>query len=174
MAPPWTLTYDDPNDLYIRMGWMRRLFTYVGQQSKVYRCPSFPRNPDSFNYFLGTRASYARRRMEGYSVDNSRVSVRRGWLEFPSAYVLGGDCNNSGFNEADCDRDDYTQPCLGLGDIAKNDPNTFWEPWHDGGLNVIFADSHVRWFERDATNLMTYSYGEYKNWADALPIPGNI
>jgi len=173
MAPSWDLTYDDPNDLYTRMGWMRRLFPYVGQQSKVYRCPSFPRDPDSFNYFLGTRAGYARKRMEGFDVDHSRVSVRRDWIEYPTAYVLGGDCNNSGFDRLDCDRDDYTQPCLALGDTYKND-STFWEPWHDKGMNILFADTHVRWFDRELPNLMTYSYNDYKNWADALPIPGNI
>jgi len=49
MDPLWEQTQDHPTDPLKRMGWMRRLFPYVGQQWKVYKCPSFARNPDYFN-----------------------------------------------------------------------------------------------------------------------------
>jgi prepilin-type N-terminal cleavage/methylation domain-containing protein/prepilin-type processing-associated H-X9-DG protein len=172
----WSYTYDDlsnPNlEQQKRMGWMRRLFPYVGNQDKVYKCPSFMRSPDPFNYFLGTRAAYAQRRLEGYDTPNSRVAVRRGWIEYPSVYVLGGDCNRIPFSSQDCDRDDYTQPCLGWKSRVDSDPaGTWWDPWHNDGLNVIFADTHVGWYTSHLPNLMTYSYKGYTTWEDALPSP---
>ena len=137
----------------------------------MYKCPSFIRCPDDFNYFLGRRGAYAQRRLDGYSQVQSHVAVRRGWIEFPSAYVLGGDCNHKPFDLQDCDRDDFTQPCLGWKEVAAANAELWWEPWHDGGLNVIFADSHVNWFNQHRPNLMTYSYKGYTTWEEALPSP---
>jgi len=170
----WEYTYDDSAYPEKYMGWMRRLHKYVGYVEQVYRCPSFQRDPDYFNYFLGTRAAFAKRYLELSNIsdpartDRSRVPVRRSWIEYPSAFVLGGDCNRSTFTRDDCDRDDYTQPCLGWKEMAAADTNTWWEPWHDGGLNVIFADSHVKWFTKDTRNEMTYSYHDYRSWDDAI------
>jgi prepilin-type N-terminal cleavage/methylation domain-containing protein/prepilin-type processing-associated H-X9-DG protein len=158
-----------------KMGWMRRIFEYI-KDKKVYKCPSFARRSDEFNYFLGVRAGYALRRQQGYVIDDSRVPLRRGWVEYPSVHVLGGDCNRIYFNPTDCDRDDYTQPCLGWKDVAANDSN-FWAPWHHNGLNVMFVDGHVNWFDHHVPNLMTYSYKDYTNWENALPDPpwyGNL
>lgn len=172
---PWSILQDDLTTSHIRMGWMRRLFPYVGQQDKVYKCPSFARNPDYFNYFLGTRAAYAARRLQGHPEGTSRVPVKRGWIEYPAAFVLGGDCNRI-FDVNDSDRDDYTQPCLGWKDVRDAEPENFWEAWHSDGLNVIFADAHVGWFTKHVPNLMTYSYTSYTSWKDALPdppFPGN-
>jgi len=95
-------------------------------------------------------------------------------IEYPSVYVLGGDCNRIPFTPEDCDRDDYTQQCLGWKDLALAAPEIFWEPWHDGGLNVIFADAHVNWYTNFVGNAMTFSYNDYKNWDEALPTPNNI
>ena len=154
-----------------KAGWMRRLYTYVGQNRQVYKCPSFARAEDEFHYFLGTRAAYARRFLEVYDVELSRVPLRRDWIQYPAAYVLGGDCNRK-FAVMDCDRDDYTQPCLGFAAEMKAEPGAFWEPWHSNGLNVIFADAHVNWYSRHDGSTMTYSYDDYTDWQGALPIAG--
>ncbi len=165
----------DPNGPKKLMGWMRRLLEYI-KDKKVYKCPSFARRNDEFNYFLGVRAGYALRRQQGKEIDDSRVCLRKGWVEYTSIYVLGGDCNRIYFSPTDCDRDDYTQPCLGWKDVAANDSN-FWAPWHRDGLNVMFVDGHVNWFDHHVPNQMTYSYKDYTDWANALAgpeYPGNI
>jgi prepilin-type processing-associated H-X9-DG protein len=177
MDPTWDIVRDDPTVTENpKMGWMRRLFGYVKDRN-VYKCPSFlrPQEEGEFHYFLGARAAYARAayaewKYKGvYYPDHCRISVKRTLIEYPSAYVLGGDCNRK-FARWDCDRDDFTQPCLGWKDVVEAENSSdFWERWHKDGLNVIFADAHVNWFTSYAGNLMTFSYNDYKNWAEALP-----
>jgi hypothetical protein len=142
-----------------QMGWMKRIFPYVQQEIKVYKCPSFARAEDQFSYFMSCRAAFALAR--------DFAAVRQDMIEFPSAFVLGGDCNQK-FNPRDCDRDDYNHECLGFGDIAKTNPNNYWEPWHGKGLMVFFGDSHVKWYDKHVGREMTYSYNSYSDWQNAL------
>ncbi len=163
MLQLWGWNDQDPQHI---AGWMWRVYPYV-RNKKVYRCPSFARSNDQFNYFLGTRAEYARRYMEGYV--QPRGPVLRSLIEYPSALILGGDCNYKPFNILDCDRDDYTQECLGWWDVlGGKDTDKYWMPWHSKGLNVIFADGHVRWFDRFDGAKMTYSYDAYTTWKGAI------
>ncbi len=152
-----------------KMGWMRRVFGYLKDRN-VFKCPSFKRAEDEFHYFLGTRAAYARNRKKGFQIEYSRVTVRVDLIEYPSILVLGGDCNRK-FDIWDCDRDDYTQPCLGWKDEVQNENGPFWFPWHSEGLNVIFADAHAKWYQGHVGNDMTYSYDEYTDWFGAFPNP---
>jgi prepilin-type N-terminal cleavage/methylation domain-containing protein/prepilin-type processing-associated H-X9-DG protein len=164
----WQIEQDGPGNQ--KMGWMRRLFPYV-QNREVYKCPSFPREDDEFHYFLGCRAAYVRAIARVPHVpDGDFAPVRQDWIEYPSAYVMGGDCNRK-FLQWDCDRDDYNHQCQGWMDMKKANPQGFadnyWDPWHDGGLNVIFADAHVQWYTQHVGREMTYSYGEYTDWSNA-------
>jgi prepilin-type processing-associated H-X9-DG protein len=69
----------------------------------------------------------------------------------------------------DCDRDDYTQNCLGWWSMINGqETSIYWLPWHSKGLNVIFADAHVNWFEDFDGSKMTYSYDDYTSWDEAL------
>jgi prepilin-type N-terminal cleavage/methylation domain-containing protein/prepilin-type processing-associated H-X9-DG protein len=175
--PTWDIDRDDPtNTLNPKMGWMRRLFGYLKDRN-IYKCPSFlrPQTEGEFHYFLGARAAYARaayaewkRNNTGFKPNNCRISVRRSLIEYPSAHVLGGDCNRI-FARWDCDRDDFTQQCLGWTDVVAAEPDRYWNRWHKGGLNVIFADAHVNWYTKFTPNAMTFSYNDYKNWEEALP-----
>ncbi len=156
------------DDGYHLAGWTWRIYPYI-KNKKIYRCPAYVRNETQFTYFLGTRAEYARRTLQGYS--QKRGSVIRSLIQYPSALILGGDCNYKLFNVDDCDRDDYTQECLGWWDVlGGHDTDVYWLPWHSKGMNVIFADGHVRWFDRFDPAKMTYSYDEYTNWEDAINI----
>ncbi len=171
----WEIDSDDPA-IGRKMGWMRRLYGYV-KEKNLYKCPSFAEAGYEYNYFLGTRAAYADRRLRGYTIDQSRCQVRQDWFQYPSIYVLGGDCNRKPFSPQDCDRDDYTQDCLGWKQIASAQPDIFWNPWHRNGLNVMFADGHVNWYDQFVSNAMTFVYNDYTNWTNALPepkFPGNI
>lgn len=151
-----------------KAGWMWRIYPYI-KQVRAYKCPSFPRKDDQFNYFLGTRAEYAYRTNMGYPRERRRGSVRRSMIEYPAAFVLGGDCNYKPFDIMDCDRDDYSQNCLGWWDtLGGKETNEYWLPYHNRGLNVIFADGHVSWFDRYEPGLMTFSYDDYTDWYSAI------
>ncbi|NLX07601.1 MAG: type II secretion system protein [Phycisphaerae bacterium] len=172
----WEQT-DGPG-LYEKAGWMRRLFTYIynprpglyedNEAREVYKCPGFyARDHDPFNYFLGARAAHTQRVRELPASKRCApywwVPVKRSYIVYPSAFIMGGDCNRQ-FDLQDCDRDDYTQECLAW---EGNGGNPFWDPFHNGGLNVMFADSHVNWFTRFEPNQMTYSYEDYTTWEGA-------
>ena len=136
-----TIAWDatDPTDG--TYGWMQQLYSYIGNK-KVYKCPS-DRKSD-YSYFLGTRAAY---------IDTGeRTSVNRKRIKYPSAFVLGGDTSYS-FIEPDCDKDDYSQNCI-------------LYPVHNRGVNILFADGHVKWYKGYVAGEMTFRYTEMHKWEE--------
>ncbi|HOC03270.1 MAG TPA: prepilin-type N-terminal cleavage/methylation domain-containing protein [Candidatus Ratteibacteria bacterium] len=131
-------------------GWMEQLFPYV-KAKNLYRCDSFPRNISDYHYFLSARAAYI-------DAGNMAAATSRKRIMFPSVFVLAGDSNYR-FSEPDCDKDDYTQNCLGWKEDA-----THWNPHHAGGLNVLFADGHVSWHNRYDPDSMTFRYSTFSDW----------
>ena len=125
-------------------GWMQQLYSYVGNKN-VYRCPSNKEYGD-YGYFLGTRAAHA---ATGFS---GRASVNRKKIKYPSAFVLCGDSSYA-FTEGDCDKDDYSQNCVA-------------SPVHNGGVNILFADGHVKWYKDYVADEMTFRYGEMHEWEE--------
>ncbi len=121
-------------------GWMQQLYPYI-KNKEVYRCPSFRRS--DYGYFLGTRAAYI-------AAGNKRASVIRKKIRYPSAFVLGGDTSYL-FNEPDCDKDDYSVNCV------------VW-PVHNGGVNILFDDGHIKWYKGYEPNEMTFRYNEMHGW----------
>jgi prepilin-type processing-associated H-X9-DG protein len=78
----------------------------------------------------------------------------------PSKYVLSGD-NNYDFGPVDADPDNYTQDTLfTISPILG----------HRGWLNVLFADQHVRNYNKFSTNDLTFSYSQPGvPWAAVTP-----
>jgi prepilin-type N-terminal cleavage/methylation domain-containing protein/prepilin-type processing-associated H-X9-DG protein len=140
-------------------GWMQQIFRYVGN-TNIYRCPGnvqLPRdNQSPFNYFQGVRAAYV--------VANGYAAVKQAAIGFPSAYVLSGDTidNAEYFEAEDCDKDDYSQNCVG-GQIV---PGIKWVQWqaHYKGQNILFADGHTKWFKGYDANDMTFRYDAIHVW----------
>jgi len=123
-------------------GWMKRLYpSYIGNE-EVYRCPSNKEFRD-YSYFLGTRAAYL-------DAEEAFASVNRKKIKYPSAFVLCGD-TSCPFTEEDCDKDDYSNNCI------------LWSV-HDGGINILFADGHVKWYKGYVADEMTFRYNEMHEW----------
>lgn len=121
--------------------WMEQLYPYH-ETKKLYACPEKPNDSD-YSYFLGVRAAYV-------DAGDQFASVYRDDIRYPSAFVLSG-CTSYSFNVIDCDRDDYTQNCVG-------------HPVHFEAQNILFADSHVQSHKGYEEGEMTFRYDEMSAW----------
>jgi len=127
-----------------KAGWTEQLDTYIGENTKVYRCANsarvLPANT-TYGYFLGARAAY---------VENHAFSaVNLNKLSSLSKYILGGDIAVETFAANDADKDDYTtNPAFPSGKI----------PIHDGRVNLLFADGSVRQAKEFDPGSMEFTY----------------
>jgi len=146
-----------------RQSWMQQIFPFAGS-TNVYNCPGNVQLPPEvqgpFNYFNGCNIAYV--------TTGSFGSVNSTSIQFPSAFVLGGDTagtksNGTGlqFDPLDADKDDYTQNCIG--GAAGDDITEFWKI-HSKGQNVLFADGHSKWYKGFAAGEMTFAYTTMTNW----------
>jgi prepilin-type N-terminal cleavage/methylation domain-containing protein len=146
------------------LSWMQQIFPYT-VNTNVYNCPGNAQLPQSlrgpFNYFNGCNAAYV-------SSGGQCAAVNSTAVQFPSAYVLGGDTagmtNSAGklkFDPLDADKDDYTQNCVG----GAADPS-ITEAWqiHSKGQNVMFGDGHSNWYKNYNPGEMTFAFTEMTNW----------
>jgi prepilin-type N-terminal cleavage/methylation domain-containing protein len=140
-------------------GWMQQIFRYL-QRTNVFRCPGNtqlpPKNQSPFNYFNGVRAAYI-------AAENQVAAVNARRILFPTAYVLSGDTidNAQFFLREDCDKDDYSQNCVG--GEPNGTPAVEWKA-HAGGQDILFADSHVQWYKGYVSNEMTFRYDSIHGW----------
>ena len=139
-------------------GWMQQIIAFVGN-TNAYHCPGNAQLPvtsqSPFNYFNGVRAAY---------IDAGSFSAVKGTrILFPTAYVLSGDTIDDAqyFDRNDCDKDDYSQNCVG--GWQNGTPDVLWEA-HSRGQNVLFADGHAGWYHGYATNDMTFRYNSMSGW----------
>jgi prepilin-type N-terminal cleavage/methylation domain-containing protein len=139
-------------------GWMQQIFSYV-QNTNVYHCPGNAQlpaqNQSAFNYFNGVRAAFI--------VAGGFVPVNSQKIAFPEAYVLSGDTidNDQYFEADDCDKDDYSQNCVGGDDNGT--PSVEWQA-HSKGQNILFSEGHVKWYKGYDTNEMTFRYDTMHGW----------
>ena len=143
--------------------WLQQIVSYVGG-TNVYNCPGNVQLPvqfrGPFNYFNGCNAAYV--------TTHTDSSVNGAAIQFPSAYVLGGDTagtvtngTNLHFDPLDADKDDYSQNCVG--GAAIPDYTEYWQI-HSKGQNVMFADGHSKWYAGFNAAEMTFAYGTMTNW----------
>jgi len=143
-------------------GWMEQIYSYV-QSTNVYHCPGNAQlpvaNQSPFNYFNGVRAAY----IASDPVTPHFAAVNEKQIQFPSAFVLSGDTidNDKYFNLNDCDKDDYSQNCVGGPANGLN-----WVDWqaHSKGQNILFADGHTKWYKGYDANEMTFRYDSIHSW----------
>lgn len=129
---PWTNTAPYP--------WTRPLVDYY-RTTNVLRCPSMSRfyQKSPFNYFMGNRAVFVR--------TGARGAVRLGRINYPSQYILSGDCNYP-FYADDADPDNYSQDTL----------FAWTSPAHNGSVNVLLADGHVNNYRKFNAGELTFAF----------------
>ena len=139
-------------------GWTQQITSLVGN-TNVYHCPGNVQlpaaNQSPFNYFNGARAAFI--------ATGAEAAVNSRSIRFPVAYVLSGDTidNNLYFTTNDCDKDDYSQNCVG--GPVNGTPAVAWQA-HSKGQNILFGDGHSRWYTGYNTNDMTFRYDSIHGW----------
>jgi prepilin-type N-terminal cleavage/methylation domain-containing protein/prepilin-type processing-associated H-X9-DG protein len=135
---PWTSSNPEP--------WTKPLQSYF-LNLKVLKCPSLSQKYDEapINYFMGAKAAY----YEGFPLVGPRsVSLRA--PRFASAYILSGDSNYR-FPTWDANQVNYLVDTLFDNDYSP-------APFHNGRLNILFADIHVSSYKKFTPGEMTFSY----------------
>jgi prepilin-type N-terminal cleavage/methylation domain-containing protein/prepilin-type processing-associated H-X9-DG protein len=129
---PWTNTAPVP--------WSKPLVDYY-RTTNLLRCAAISRfySQSAYSYFLGNRAVWMTTSAAG--------PLKLAAISLPTVYILSGDCNYA-FDPTDADPDNYTQDPL----------FAFTSPVHPKGVNILFADGHVRSFKRFTPGEMTYSF----------------
>lgn len=145
--------------------WMEQLDKYIrtkntdsAEKEPFYSgCPQYPEE-SPYHYFLGANAAFIEAGHQFAAVRSDRVLKA-------SAYIVGGDLNRHYFDLHDADKDDYTQNCVGLEGLdMTTGGDTYWEPQHDGGLNLLFADGHAARFSEYLPEQMTFAYDRMAPW----------
>ena len=143
-APPWG---GNPPP------WLQPLAAYYNN-TNIVTCPAFSQlfNKAPYNYFMGARAAYI--------AAGTDASVAFQNILLPSQYVLSGDCNFP-FESTDADPDNYSQDTLFAYLPSQG---------HNGWLNILFADQHVKNYSKYNTNDITFSYNQPGiPWANVTP-----
>jgi prepilin-type N-terminal cleavage/methylation domain-containing protein/prepilin-type processing-associated H-X9-DG protein len=141
--------------------WMQQIYSCVGN-TNAFNYPGNVQLPRTyqgpFNYFNGCNAAFGQAKVY--------AAVKSTRLQFPSAFVLGGDtAGTSGgpnlLDPQDADKDDYTQNCVG----GAADPwlTEYWQI-HSKGQNILFADGHSKWYKGYNPSEMTFGYDAMTNW----------
>jgi len=154
-----TVVWDQLDVVTGSYGWMQTVQPYIRSRA-VFRCPSDP--VSSFSYFLSSRAAYV-------AAGNQRASTSRKAITDHARFVLAGDTVSgpnigSGlFQPLDCDKDDYSQNCVG-GPANAGGQN--WLDWrrHGNGQNILFADGHVQHYSQYKPADMTFRYDTPAGW----------
>jgi hypothetical protein len=143
------IVWDGTDSTTHNHSWMQQLVAYTSN-TNVYHCPTDAAS--SWSYFNGVRAAFV--------VNKSNVcSVDQRLIQFPSAFVTSGDTID--FDPTDADKDDYTQNCVG-GEV--NGVRAMAWQTHKLGQNILFSDSHAKWFKGYDTNEMTFRYDSMHGW----------
>ena len=133
-----------------KSSWMQQIVSYA-RNTNVYRCQSDFNG--QFSYFNSARAAYA--------VETNFASVDTKQIKFPTAQVLSGDTLWTEAKIADADKDDYSINCVG--GPANGDRWVGWQR-HTKGQNILFTDSHVKWFKGYEAGEMTFRYDSMHGW----------
>ncbi len=145
--------------------WTHQLFPYT-PTTNIFHCPAD--RLSNWSYFQGIRAAWVDAG-KPKATDDGLPPVNSKRVQYPAHYVLAGDTatrTNGLFHPDDCDRDDASQNCVG--NAAPNAQAKLNLPWqfHQQGQNLLFEDSHAKWYKGYKAGEMTFRYGSIHNWDD--------
>ena len=132
------------------LGWTEQLESYIGTSRNIYTCPSSSlvnSNNIPYGYFQGCHAAY----FAAANQPGASAAVRVNLLAAPSKYILGGDISSKTVfaDPNNSNKDDATQNPA----FATTPP-----PFHNGRVNLLFADGHVALFAAFDSHFMTTHY----------------
>ena len=145
-----TILWDQIDPTTHKNSWLQQIFPYA-HNTNAFHCPADRRA--FFSYFNGARAAFV--------ASTNFAPVKSKWIRFPAAYVLAGDTIGEDFIPEDADKDDYTHNCVGGPENGL--PAEEWRI-HSKGQNILFEDSHARWYKGYSTNEMTFRYDSIHGW----------
>jgi prepilin-type N-terminal cleavage/methylation domain-containing protein len=147
-------------------GWTELLQPYVSGV-EVYHDPARPRDLAPFCYFMQARYTYG-------VYQRTYTSLEHWKVQFPSAFVLAGDCNNAfqyaapyGINSfpPDCDQDDADQEAVFVsGGLFAHGVRRDGV----GKSNVLFLDDHAATFGEFEPARMTWHASRFSDWAGSI------
>ena len=142
--------------------WMEQVHPYAPNKDVFAGCGTYPLKLD-YHYFLGARAAWVRAKLLNFNPSHHFDAVVRNRIRYPWAFVLSGDLTYKLMDlfPFDADKDDYTQDCLAF---KENENGLHRKPHHEGGLNALFADGHVRYFREFDPERMTFRYDTMSDW----------
>jgi prepilin-type N-terminal cleavage/methylation domain-containing protein len=148
-------------------GWTELLRDYVSPR-EAFHDPARPRDLAPFCYFMQARYTYAQ-------FGQTYTSLHPAKVQFPSAFVFAGDCDNPMLyaapygttnNQPDCDQDDADHPAVFFdGELFAHKARS------DGAaglVNLLLMDDHATSFNRYEPALLTWHGTRFSDWAGAL------
>jgi prepilin-type N-terminal cleavage/methylation domain-containing protein/prepilin-type processing-associated H-X9-DG protein len=145
-----TIFWDQTDPNTHAQSWMEQIVPFT-KSSNIFRCPTDLQS--QFSYFNGARAAYI--------LLSNLGPVDTKLIVFPAAQVLSGDTLWTIGSAADSDKDDYSQNCVG--GATNGNPAEGWQV-HSGGQNILFTDSHVKWYKAYTPAEMTFRYDSMHGW----------
>jgi prepilin-type N-terminal cleavage/methylation domain-containing protein len=148
------------------LGWTELLQAHISGV-EVYRDPARPRDLAPFCYFMQARYTYGEYGRRYTSLEHWKV-------QFPSAFVLAGDCNNplqyaapygATNSPPDCDQDDADQEAVFVpGGLFAHDVGRAG----GGKSNILFLDDHAAAFDSFEPARMTWHGSRFSDWAGSI------
>ncbi|MEM6749542.1 MAG: DUF1559 domain-containing protein [Planctomycetota bacterium] len=156
--------WDDTDVATGEPSWMQQLTAYIEDEEFYSGCPDYPED-SPYHYFISSVSEFVYQRVTKSlpASPDAFGAVIREEIRRSSNFVLAGDLNLR-FTDTDADKDNYTQQCLGL-DLWETDPARYWEPHHNGALNVLFADGRVDSYASFDPGDVTFDYEKDLLWA---------
>lgn len=139
-----TIPFGSVSSLTGQPGWTEQIDSYIGDDRRVFVCPSSSRTVSSdriYGYFMGSHAAFVQ--------SGSFSAVRLPLVSTPDKLIMGGDISADLFATTDADKDDYTQDPVFAATPA---------PFHNGTANLLFYDGHIGNFKKWDPAQMTVTY----------------
>jgi prepilin-type N-terminal cleavage/methylation domain-containing protein len=134
-------------------GWMNLIADSPAVKA-CFVCP-VEKNGREFTYSLNCREIYMKTNAFGSWRDTDFSKSMTG----PSKIIIAEECNNSKFDPADCDIDNYNNKC-----VSFQYGGIYYESNHKKGIPMLYVDGHSESPVKFDTGTMTYFTDVMSDW----------